>query len=619
MYIIGVGCQAKNGGLIITKTNGANDNYQPDPASLDWLVSNVRWVWLILAGLFIFGENALGLETPANFSTLLILILIGVGLNIIYVGLLWAKQYSESLAVTAVILDTILAIALLVLLSRRADLLLPLMLFPVLMAGLRWGTEAGLLAALPIVMSYGAPLVPILQADIDRAELINALLNLGKNTIILFAVGALPGFFIRRRVQLAEQANEAELQRLRIDNERGKLVSEMAITLSSTLNYRKVLRAMVDLAFSAMTEVGVEGDVREDSVVGMVLLFEGSDGELTVAAGRNIARADEGRRIRGEEGIIGRTIHTAEAVITHNVQGDKTLTSFAATPGARSAVCAPLRAGYNTYGVVLFCSTRPDFYHEEHKKLLTTFCSQAIIPLQNAQLFDDLRGEQQKILEKEAEARRKLARDLHDGPTQSISAIAMRLNFVKMVVQNGDMAKAYDEIIKIEEIAQRTTQEIRTMLFAMRPVILETQGLVPALQQYVERLNTDKTFDKVSLTQRGYEGQLNKEAEGVVFAIVEEAIGNARKHAQASEIRISMVAQEDHLFVEVRDNGVGFDVNAIQSSYDRRTSLGLINMDERAGLVGGRCTIESARGKGTAVKIEIPFVGPSEEEEEDEV
>jgi signal transduction histidine kinase len=333
-----------------------------------------------------------------------------------------------------------------------------------------------------------------------------------------------------------------------------------------------------------------------------------------VSAGRNIGRTDEGRRVSSEEGIIGRTIRTAEVTITRNAQKDKVITSFTSTAGCRSAICAPLRAGLNTYGVVLFCTTEQNFYNEEHKLLLATFCSQAIIALQNAQLIEDLQREQHRILEKEAEARRKLARDLHDGPTQSIAAIAMRLNFIKMVVQKGDLPKTLDEVIKVEEIAQRTTQEIRTMLFAMRPVILETQGLLAALTQYADRLNATESF-RIAVTNRGYERQLNSEAEGVVFAIIEEAVGNAKKHAQATEIRVSLVARRDSLYVEIRDNGVGFDVEATKATYDQRTSLGLINLDERAELVGGHCLIESARGQGTAVKVELPYTRPSMEVE----
>ena len=189
---------------------------------------------------------------------------------------------------------------------------------------------------------------------------------------------------------------------------------------------------------------------------------------------------------------------------------------------------------------------------------------------------------------------------------RAVAAIVMRLNFIKMVLENGDVDKALEEVIKVEDIAQRTTREIRTMLFAMRPVILETQGLLPALSQYAERLNQTEPF-QVSIVNRGYEAQLDPDAEGVVFAIIEEAISNSKKHAQASEIRIGLGAGEDTLFVEIRDNGVGFDVERTQSTYDQRSSMGLINMNERAEIVGGECTLESARGRGTAVKFKIPY------------
>jgi signal transduction histidine kinase len=556
--------------------------------------------------LFVVGENLLSTVPTPNFTRLLILVGVGAVLNASYAGLLWAKFFPNWLAIIAAILDAVLAIGLMVMLPQRAQLLLPIMLVPVMLAGLRWNGEAGLLMALPIALSYGVPLVPLLSDNIDRVRVVNALLTAAANAIVLFIAGGLPGPFLRLHVDLAAQANETEIKSLRIATERGKLISEMALTLGSTLNYRKVLRTMIDLAFSAMAEVGT----KDESAVAMVLLFEGDSDNgaerLTVAAGRNIGRADEGRRVSSEEGVIGRTIRTAEATITNNAEKDRVLTTFASTPGCRSAICAPLRAGLNTYGVVLFCSTEPNFYNEEHKQLLTTFCSQAIITLQNAQLFEDLQREQQKILEKEAEARRKLARDLHDGPTQSIAAIAMRLNFIKMVLQKEDVPKAYEEIVKVEEIAQRTTQEIRTMLFAMRPVILETQGILPALLQYADRLNATEAF-KVSVNNRGYNGQLNNEAEGVVFAIVEEAVGNAKKHAQASEIRVNLISGKNSLIVEVKDNGVGFDVEQTRSTYDQRSSLGLINLEERAQLIGGVCTIDSGRGRGTTIRVEIPY------------
>ena len=377
--------------------------------------------------LFIIAQSLLTDTRPA--TQILLLIGIGVLLNGIYAGLLWAKAFPKSLAVFSVALDTVFAIALLVLLNEHMQLLLPLMLFPVMIAGVRWSSEASVFVTVPIVLVYALPVILVMQGDgeIDQARLTSALLILGVSAITLFLAGALPGPFIRQRIVLSEADNVAELKRLRVANERAKLISDMAVTLSSTLDYRKVLRATMDSAFSAM----VDAASKDEGTVGVILLFEGNDGHLTVAAGRNISRMDQGRRLSAEEGLISRTINTAEAVITYQAQRDKILTSLA--PGCRSAICAPLRAGYSTYGVILFCSTKPSLYHNDHKILLTTFCSQAIIALQNAQLFDDVRHEQEKILDKEAEARRKLARDLHDGPTQGLAAIAHAPRFY----QNG--------------------------------------------------------------------------------------------------------------------------------------------------------------------------------------
>jgi signal transduction histidine kinase len=578
-----------------------------DLARLDWLVCHIRWGWLLLIAVFIVTESWLSVASSPNFILLLSLVAVGVALNGLYVGLLWAKYFPTWVAVVATILDTTLAVGLLLLLSRHAQLLLPLMLFPVIMSSVRWNTETGLLTALPIILSYATPLIPILGGDvINRTRLIDVLLTLGMTSLTLFLGGALPGIFIERRINLTKAANIDELNQLRRANDRGKLITEMALTMSATTNYHKVLRSMIDLAFSALAEA----DLEDETTVGMVLLFQEESSndanKLTVVVGHNLARRDEGRKIETDSGLISRTLSTAEATITHNVQRDKILTSFASTPGCRSAICAPLRAGYNTYGVVLFCTTEPNFYNEDHKALLTTFCSQAIIALQNAQLFEDLRHEQHRILERDAEARHKLARDLHDGPTQSIAAIAMRLNFIKMVIQNRDLDKAYDEIVKVEEISQKTTQEIRTMLFAMRPVILETQGLIAALDQYAEKLNATESFD-VAVRNRDYEGQLDGEAEGVVFAIVQEAIGNAKKHSQATQINVNLLAQNGSLYVEVKDNGVGFDLEATKATYDQRTSLGLINMDERAREIGGRSILESEPGKGTRLRLQVPF------------
>lgn len=143
------------------------------------------------------------------------------------------------------------------------------------------------------------------------------------------------------------------------------------------------------------------------------------------------------------------------------------------------------------------------------------------------------------------------------------------------------------------------------MLFTLRPVVLETQGLAAALEQYADRLRQTERLT-VEVDPGSYEGQLSKEAESVVFAVVEEAVGNAKKHADADRILVRLRV-DTHLFtVEIQDDGVGFDVESAQR---RREAghMGLLNMEERAELVGGRCSFQSQPGAGTIVRVDIPL------------
>ena len=216
-----------------------------------------------------------------------------------------------------------------------------------------------------------------------------------------------------------------------------------------------------------------------------------------------------------------------------------------------------------------------------------------------------MREERDKIVDKEEEARHKLARDLHDGPTQDVAAIAMRLNFARLLVER-DPVRAKAELERLEDLAHRTVKEIRSMLFTLRPIILETDGLVAALNQYAENLRENDGLP-VEVDAEFFRDCLDIEAQGVVFAIIEEAVNNAKKHAHASRIWVRLAVRGDLFVVQVADNGRGFNVQAVESSYASRGSLGLLNLKERAALVGGTLNIESAPGMGTRVTLLVPI------------
>ena len=143
------------------------------------------------------------------------------------------------------------------------------------------------------------------------------------------------------------------------------------------------------------------------------------------------------------------------------------------------------------------------------------------------------------------------------------------------------------------------------MLFALRPVILETEGLVAALNQYAENILENDDLP-VQVETVNFEANLDLETQGVVFAILEEAINNARKHAQALSILVRLRGEGDLLVAEVIDDGRGFDVEAVETSYGSRGSLGMLNLKERAVLIGGTVNVESVQGQGTRVTLLVP-------------
>jgi len=260
-----------------------------------------------------------------------------------------------------------------------------------------------------------------------------------------------------------------------------------------------------------------------------------------------------------------------------------------------------------SYGVMVFAHPRPDFFDLDHIEMLEAICKHTIVAMQNAKLYQRLLEEKERIVELEEDARKKLARDLHDGPTQSVAAIAMRANYIRRLIER-DPKSAADELYKVEDLARKTTKEIRHMLFTLRPLVLETQGLVAALQSLADKMKENYDLTVLIEAQPEVAERLELHAQGVLFYIAEEAVGNARKHAEAEHIWVRVkLAKPDIAALEIQDDGVGFDVKAVTGTYETRGSLGMVNMRERTELVNGALHMESAQGKGTKITVLIPL------------
>jgi signal transduction histidine kinase len=400
---------------------------------------------------------------------------------------------------------------------------------------------------------------------------------------------------------------DEEEKRRAIQNERMRAIYELTSTLSSTLSYKRVLDSALNTSVAALNPNPDPEQNLSDPLVGAVMLFKG--GKLQIGSARRFTNADMRATFDGHEGVLKKALDEGEPVKFKDIGYDGELGQVVALRNCTSGYCFPLRSGLNVYGVLLFAHPDPDYFTDERCNLLDMIGRQSVIAIQNARLYQDLVEEKERMVEVHEEARKKLARDLHDGPTQSVAAMAMRLNIIRRMITK-DVSGATDEIVKLEDLAHRTTKEIRHMLFTLRPLILESQGLAAALQSMADKMQ--ETYNQrvtVEVDER-VSSQLEMGKQGVIFYIIEEAVNNARKHAAAPVIAVRLRQLDVGIaLLEIADNGVGFDVKEMMTAYDKRanSSLGMVNLRERAELVSGLLQIDSSPGKGTRVQVYIPL------------
>jgi signal transduction histidine kinase len=565
---------------------------------VDWLVCNLRWLLLLCVGIVIVLNPSRAAMSDVHMLLPLGLLLGGAVYNLLVMVLLAFDV--PVLPVLTVVMDSMLLLGLIITSGGARSSLLFFGLFPIITAALRFGWLAGLVSAVSIVVAYSVMVWRTLPSQTDPKKLAPVLFN----AVILLLAAVLTGVLSDRMKTVVSQVSkvteETELRKLRSAREQVRAIFEMAGMLGATLSYTRILDAILDVASMGLQELGPVAR----QMVSVVLLYD--KGGLSVAASRRLTARDVQKAIPGRAGLVAEAIKSAEPMQSDDPRHDPELAQFVALQGCKSVLCVPLRAGFETYGAVVVGSREPDIFTGEHIEMLTAVCSQATIALQNAQLYQSLQQEKNRIVEIEENARKKLARDLHDGPTQSLAAIAMRLNYTrKLITHQPD--KVEEEIARVEELARRTTKEIRHMLFTLRPLVLETQGLVAALEASIQKSQETHPDLAVHLEADRVEDKLDLNAQGVVFYIIEEAVGNARKHAKSSNIWIRLKLEPDAIIAEVQDDGEGFDVQGVTSAYESRGSLGMVNMRERAELINGVLSLDSHPGHGTTITLAVPL------------
>jgi signal transduction histidine kinase len=275
----------------------------------------------------------------------------------------------------------------------------------------------------------------------------------------------------------------------------------------------------------------------------------------------------------------------------------------------RSLIAVPLMTASERIGVIEVLNKRSgESFNEQDRDVLTALSAQAATAIVNARLYQELENEKNRLIAIEDQTHRKLARDLHDGPAQSLASIMMDIEVIDRLIDE-DPERASCELVQLREKARHTLDQVRTTMFVLRPVVLETQGLEAALRAYVERMRGIEGLD-VHLEVRNLAERLPARVEEVCFAIVHEAVGNVVKHAHAQNVWIVVERRATDLVLAVRDDGDGFDVTQTQVGYDLSGSLGMLNMKERADMLNARYVIQSKPGRGTLIYLIVPLGGP---------
>lgn len=569
------------------------------PFLADWYAIFFRWLTLIIASIV---AGLTGWFTIFTAS----LVAVSASWNVILTFLAISNRRFKAHRIMNVVIDLLVAGCLFFLSGGLTGSLPWVLLLPVFTGAIYYEWKGALW------MGLLTALLQFVWAVFGSIYGTERFIWLGIAVAVTAFFALISGWLAHRLLSRLREKHQAQVQQRQLveetarRHERDQVQKFLGLieNLSTTLDYQEVLETILDLSVAGMGEPQQQAELMARAV----LLFGQND--LSIACSRRFTPHDQKVPLPGNQGALGDALARGEPVLVEDPSRDPELSRLVGVQACQSAYCMPLMRGLDSYGILLLAHPESDFFTGERRETLELLSHQAVIAIQNARLFRDLAEEKEALISAQEETRKQLARDLHDGPTQAIAALAMRASIAAKFMDSDALPDARKEIDQIEALARKTTNEIRHMLFTLRPLQLESQGLDAALQAMAEKMRDNYQQNVVLELDSASLARLDTNKQGVAFYLVEEAVNNARKHAKADTItvRLRSIPQDtDILLLEIADNGVGFDVNQVQTNYEKRGSLGMVNLRERTDLINGLLHVDSAPGKGTRIRIFIPL------------
>lgn len=351
---------------------------------------------------------------------------------------------------------------------------------------------------------------------------------------------------------------------------------------------------------------------------GAIFLIDREEKKAWLQAGSGLACPDSRNRVIFKDNLLEKHLLIQESPLTPKPTFPSFQVRYRSNNGETVPWLSCFLITFKGRGVGFFGFDIPDSRvlnrHEIH--LMGSLGNFLGGTVENAQLMKTIRqhrGELRQLTEKlfqsQEEDRRRIARELHDEAGQSLTAIKLGLDRLEERHAGNDN-HLKSEIDEIRKMLKRTSSEIRHISYHLHPTLLVDLGLEPALKLYFKEIETHSNLD-VEFNMVGFDHRLDTDMETIFYRFSQEALTNTLKHSGAENFRLSIIKSYPQIIFLAEDDGVGFDTQIVGK--DKR-SLGLLGMRERASHVGGTFQLRSQPGKGTRIRIQIPF---SEESDAD--
>jgi PAS domain S-box-containing protein len=305
---------------------------------------------------------------------------------------------------------------------------------------------------------------------------------------------------------------------------------------------------------------------------------------------------------------IERLVTTQQSILIADTQQQADWEFRVGMEYVRNWLGVPLVAGGNVIGLYSLNKASPGFFTEEHVQLAEALAAQAAVAVQNAELFEQVRTGRERLqalsrrlVEVQETERRHISRELHDEVGQALTTLMVGLRLVERETQLSE--KAASRVADLKHMTDGVLENLHRLAMDLRPASLDHLGLVAALRQYIESFSRQNDL-MVEFASVGLDGErLPATVETALYRIVQEALTNVARHAQATSVDVLLERRGGQVITVVEDNGVGFDPKEAA----RSGRLGLFGMQERVEMLGGTLLVESSIGAGTTVVAEVPY------------